>query len=58
MSFTVGSLYAGVGGIDKGLTDAGFDVVWANEVDRHACETYRLNHGEDRIDFSEVPLGD
>ncbi|GAB5491133.1 MAG: DNA (cytosine-5-)-methyltransferase [Phototrophicaceae bacterium] len=54
MSFTVGSLYAGVGGIDKGLTDAGFDVVWANEVDRHACETYRLNHGGDTLIEDDV----
>lgn len=41
--FTVGSLYAGVGGICLGFKNAGFDVVWANEFDKHACITYRTN---------------
>ena len=44
MTFKIGSLYAGIGGIDKGMEQAGFEVAWANEVDAHACETYLLNH--------------
>ncbi|ONI47577.1 DNA (cytosine-5-)-methyltransferase [Candidatus Epulonipiscium fishelsonii] len=39
----VGSLFAGVGGICLGFKNAGMDVVWANEADRWACETYRNN---------------
>lgn len=44
MIYRVGSLYAGVGGIDKGMSQAGFDIAWANEVDVYACQTYKLNH--------------
>lgn len=39
----VGSLFAGIGGIDLGFQQAGFDVLWANEIDKKACKTYRLN---------------
>ncbi len=41
--FTVGSLYAGVGGICLGFKNAGFKLSWANEFDKNACITYRHN---------------
>src|SRR5699024_4821654 len=41
--FTVASLFAGVGGIDKGFEQAVAKVVWANEIDKNACITYREN---------------
>lgn len=28
----VGSLFAGIGGIDLGFHQAGFEIVWANEM--------------------------
>lgn len=37
------SLFAGIGGIDLGFIQAGFDVVWANEMDDAACKTYTHN---------------
>lgn len=40
---TVGSLYAGVGGICLGFKNGGFDIAWANEYDKNACITYRHN---------------
>lgn len=40
----VGSLFAGVGGICLGFKNAGFNVIWANEIDKNACITYKLNH--------------
>lgn len=40
------SLYSGAGGLDRGFVNAGFDVVWANEIDPWACETYRANVGD------------
>jgi DNA (cytosine-5)-methyltransferase 1 len=39
----VGSLFAGIGGIDLGFQEAGFNIVWANEIDFNACKTYKLN---------------
>mgnify|MGYP000102365463 CR=1 FL=1 len=38
------SLFAGAGGMDVGFTNAGYDVVWANELMKHAAATYRTNH--------------
>lgn len=39
----VASFFAGVGGIDIGFKKAGYDIIWANEFDKNATETYRLN---------------
>ena len=39
------SLFAGIGGIDLGFMQAGFEIVWANECDTAACRTYRHNLG-------------
>jgi len=40
----VGGLFAGIGGIELGFKKAGFTIEWANEIDKNACITYRLNH--------------
>lgn len=40
---SVCSLFSGIGGIDLGFIQAGFDIVWANEMDAAACRTYRHN---------------
>ncbi len=37
------SFFAGVGGIDLGFENAGFEIVYANEMDDYAVETYELN---------------
>jgi len=39
----VGSLFAGVGGIDLGFEKVGFKTVWANEMDSYAAETFKAN---------------
>ena len=39
----VASFFAGVGGIDLAFEQAGFEVIWANEIDKDACTTYRNN---------------
>ena len=43
MKYKVGSLYAGVGGICQGFINAKAELLWANEFDKNACITYRLN---------------
>ncbi len=39
------SLFSGAGGLDVGFKKAGFNIVWANDFDKDACETYKLNIG-------------
>lgn len=41
--YQVGSLFAGMGGFCLAFAKEGFRVVWANERDRFAVETYRHN---------------
>ena len=39
----VASFFAGIGGICYGFEQAGANVVWANELDKYCCITYRQN---------------
>ena len=56
-------MFAGIGGICHAFNDAGAKVMWANELDKHACITYRLNFGTDylveqdikTVDYASVP---
>ena len=56
------SLFSGIGGLDKGFSDNGFNVIWANDFDKYAVETYRRNyenkivHGDiNEIQFADIP---
>lgn len=40
----IGSLFAGIGGIELGFKKAGFNISWANEIDSKAAITYRKNY--------------
>lgn len=54
-------MFAGIGGIDLGFKQAGCEIVWANEIDKYACKTYRLNFGEEYLiegDIKDVPSKD
>lgn len=42
-------MFAGIGGICLGFRQAGASLVWANEIDKHACITYRNNFGSDYL---------
>jgi DNA (cytosine-5)-methyltransferase 1 len=52
------SVFSGSGGLDLGLIYAGHRVIWANDIDYDACETYRLNIGKHIIckDISNINL--
>jgi DNA (cytosine-5)-methyltransferase 1 len=45
-TFKAVSLFSGCGGADLGLMKAGFDVVFANDIDPDCCLTYANNIGE------------
>lgn len=53
----VASLFAGIGGICYGFKQAGAEIVWANEIDKDACKTYRHNFGGEYLvegDIKEI----
>lgn len=59
------SLFSGCGGLDLGFLRAGFEVVFANDIDKDACQTYRKNIGEhilcadiSKIKPSQIPKAD
>lgn len=60
------SLFSGIGGIDLGFIQAGFEIVWANEIDKSAADTYKHNLGENamvvedirKIDLCNIPKFD
>ena len=39
------SLFSGAGGLDMGAILAGAEIVWANDMMKEACETYKKNIG-------------
>jgi DNA (cytosine-5)-methyltransferase 1 len=42
--YKVGSLFAGVGGVCQAFANTNCEVIWANEIDKNAAITYKLNH--------------
>lgn len=57
------SLFCGAGGLDLGFKNVGFDIVWANDSDKFAVESYKKNVGEHvvlgditEIDLNSIPL--
>ena len=44
--YTVIDLFAGAGGLSKAFLEAGAEIIWANELDKNACDLYRKNFNE------------
>ena len=42
-NFNVVSLFSGVGGLDLGFIYEGFEIIWANDFDKYAVQTYKEN---------------
>ena len=45
--FKAVSLFSGAGGMDLGFRKAGFNIVWANDFNDAACDTYQTNLGKE-----------
>ena len=52
------SLFSGCGGLDLGFVKAGYEIIWANDFDKYAVQTYRENFGDHIVhkDLNEVDL--
>jgi DNA (cytosine-5)-methyltransferase 1 len=46
---TVISLFSGLGGLDLGFKEEGFQIVWANDISESAVKTYRMNFGKEAV---------
>ncbi|MCJ7635351.1 DNA cytosine methyltransferase [Candidatus Bathyarchaeota archaeon] len=62
---TVVSLFAGAGGMDLGFKEAGFKIIWANDIDPDCVATYKKNLGAEivlgdieKIDLDSIPQAD
>lgn len=51
---TVGSLFAGIGGIELAFAQAGFRISWAIENDAACCKTYRNNFSGTTLFESDI----
>ncbi|GMT45806.1 MAG: site-specific DNA-methyltransferase [bacterium] len=57
------SLFSGIGGLDIGFVDAGFEIIWANDYDKNAmtnyCENIKIDSFDNRkfehIPFCQIP---
>lgn len=51
---TAVSLFTGAGGLDIGFERNGFDIVWANEIDGSAADTYSANHPDTHMENMDI----
>lgn len=56
---TVVSLFSGAGGLDLGIKRSGNRILWANDIDKNAVETYSHNIGDEihLADISTIDIG-
>ena len=42
-SYTVGGLFSGVGGLELGFINNGFNILWSNDIDEPSSHTFKAN---------------
>lgn len=59
------SLFSGGGGLDLGFLEAGYNIIWANEINKDAAACYRHNIGDHivckdiyEVDNSDIPFAE
>ena len=54
------SFFSGLGGLDKGFEETGYDIIWANDFDKYAVQTYQSNFSNEIVlgDINEIPLNE
>ena len=50
----VASFFSGCGGLDLGFEQAGYEVIWANELDETIHQTYQYNHPKTYLCKSDI----
>ena len=52
------SLFCGCGGLDMGFKEAGYNIIWSNDFDKFAIETYKANFNHNAIlgDIYDISL--
>lgn len=51
-------LFSGAGGLTQGLKNAGFDCLYANEVEPQFANTFAVNHPEAKVESKDIRLVD
>jgi DNA (cytosine-5)-methyltransferase 1 len=47
-------MFAGIGGFRIGLQNLGFQCIWANDIERLACDVYESNFGTGSIVHDDI----
>ena len=57
---TIISLFSGCGGLDLSFVKQGFEILWANDFNHWACQTYKKNFGDHIVegDIAEIKIED
>jgi DNA (cytosine-5)-methyltransferase 1 len=54
--YTVGSLFSGIGGMDLGFEQAGYEILWANEIDPHQAAIHKANFPDTHLIEESIHL--
>lgn len=53
-TYKLGSLFAGIGGIDLGFFKAGVSTAWANEIDTYCAKTFKSNNSNTNLIVGDI----